>query len=77
MNLRWSILHFFIYIVQICWNLDTHCASFVYGMHRLSYQPALSIHFPFSIFHPQFSILHNEKSLSFPRGIFLYLLGVS
>ena len=51
MNLRWSILHFFIYIVQICWNLDTHCASFVYGMHRLSYQPALSIHFPFSIFH--------------------------
>ena len=73
MNLRWSILHFFIYIVQICWNLDTHCASFVYGM---AFIPTCTIH-SFSIFHSQFSILHNEKSLSFPRGIFLYLLGVS
>ena len=65
MNLRWSILHFFIYIVQICWNLDTVCT----GFHT-------NLHYPF-IFHSQFSILHNEKSLSFPRGIFLYLLGVS
>ena len=66
MNLRWSILHFFIYIVQICWNLDTHCASFVYGMHRLSYQPALSIHFPFSIL--------NFPLLDFPLKRFLFAL---
>ena len=46
MNLRWSILHFFIYIVQICWNLDTVCT----GFHA-------NLHYPF-IFHSPFSILN-------------------
>ncbi len=75
MNLRWSMLHFFIYIVQICWNLDTHCVSFVYGMHRLSYQPALSIHFPFSILNFPFCTTKNPSR--FREGFLLYLLGVS
>ena len=72
MNLRWSILHFsfilckFVGIwTRIARPLFTVCT----GFHT-------NLHYPF-IFHSQFSILHNEKSLSFPRGIFLYLLGVS
>ena len=98
MNLRWSILHFFIYIVQICWNLDTqcaplqgfamcrkihqpaividrrgaHCASFVYGMHRFSCQPALSIHFPFSILN--FPLLHRLTQLHILGGIYLFII---
>ena len=46
MNLRWSILHFFIYIVQICWNLDTQCTGFHANLHY-----PFIFHFPFSIFH--------------------------
>lgn len=72
MNLRWSILHFFIYIVQICWNLDTHCASFVYGMHRFSCQPALSIHFPFSILN--FPLLHRLTQLHILGGIYFFII---
>ena len=49
MNLRWSILHFFIYIVQICWNLDTVCTSF-----------HTNLHYPF-IFHSPFSIFYSAQ----------------